>query len=301
MNSTVVHDSSSYVCQNRKYASLQRSAIITPGPRICSLCFPFKVFCYSEENCFSCLIIDSGVFVCGQWIKEINSKKRIQYGRVHLHWTIHGHWKKVISSDEITSVIKSKGRTEAWRRKEKKSEKWTSQCLEGTSLLVWKTHLKWWFEDVLFAMVSVLWCLWQEIWTELNTSMYWVQTGELLLPGILAENYGPFKTAMPRFTDLLKTGSKGMTFHVFSDHPWAQIWTRRKMCGMCWKMPWERAFCRINTDLDFQCAQLFPGIQCLTFSSSLCTSLCQDDVSTFSKWRDTLPDIEVIARTLNKN
>ena len=46
-----------------------------------------------------------------------------------------------------------------------------------------------------------------------------MQTGELLLPGILAENYGTFKTAMPRFTDLLKTGSKGMTFHVFSDHP----------------------------------------------------------------------------------
>ena len=87
----------------------------------------------------------------------------------------------------------------------------------------------------------------------------------------------------------------------FSDHPWAQIWTRRKMCGMCWKTPWERAFCRINTDLDFQCAQLFPGIQCLTFSSGLCTSLYQDDASTFSKWRDTSPDIEVIARTLNKN
>lgn len=78
-----------------------------------------------------------------------------------------------------------------------------------------KEHSNLFGGDVLPTKVSVLWCLWQEIWTVLNTSRYCMLTYGLLLPGSLAENNGTFKMTVPQFTDLLKPGSEEMTFHLF--------------------------------------------------------------------------------------
>jgi transposase len=55
-------------------------------------------------------------------IREVNRKKRLQYCRGKLTWTVNNKWKRVIFSDEMTIVIKPNGRVKLWRKVE---EKWS--------------------------------------------------------------------------------------------------------------------------------------------------------------------------------
>ena len=54
-------------------------------------------------------------------IREVNRKKRLQYARGKVHWTVDRNWKHVIFSDEMTIVIRRDGKIKVWR---KTSEKW---------------------------------------------------------------------------------------------------------------------------------------------------------------------------------
>lgn len=71
-------------------------------------------------------------------IREVNRKKRRQYCRGKLHWTVANQWKKVIFSDEMTIIIKPDGRVKLWR---KADEKWSVFCL-GSLHVGPKTTLK---------------------------------------------------------------------------------------------------------------------------------------------------------------
>lgn len=71
-------------------------------------------------------------------IREVNRKKRLQYCRGKLHWTVPHQWRKVIFSDEMTIVIKPDGRVKLWRKAE---EKWSVFCL-GSVHVGPKTTLK---------------------------------------------------------------------------------------------------------------------------------------------------------------
>ena len=153
-----------------------------------------------------------------------------------------------------------------------------------------KEHSNLFWGDVLPTKVSVLWCLWQEIWTVLNTSRYCMLTYGLLLPGSLAENNGTFKMTVPQFTDLLKPGSEGMTFHLFLAATEPRPNPIASFCGMCWKILLERTSAASVLFLISCPFSLLPTIHCLTFSS------CQDDVSKF-RWWDT-PNTKVITQTL---
>jgi mannose-6-phosphate isomerase-like protein (cupin superfamily) len=59
-------------------------------------------------------------------IREVNRKKRLQYARGKVHWTVDRNWKHVIFSDEMTIVIRRDGKIKVWR---KTSEKWLGCCL----------------------------------------------------------------------------------------------------------------------------------------------------------------------------
>ena len=49
-------------------------------------------------------------------IREVNRKKRLQYCRGKLHWTVNNQWKRVIFSDEMSIVIKPNGHVKLWRK-----------------------------------------------------------------------------------------------------------------------------------------------------------------------------------------
>ena len=132
--------------------------------------------------------------------KEVSPINRLQrHNRLGCTWS------------SKTIVIKASGRVKVLRKLKN-----GQVSVQALSTLVRRTHPDWWFGDVLLTTVSVLWCLWQKIWTVLNTSRYWIQNYCLLLPGISSENDGISKTTMPRLTHLLKlnTGSEGMNFTV---------------------------------------------------------------------------------------
>ena len=73
---------------------------------------------------------------------------------------LHGHWQKVILSHEMTRVTKPKSGIKACE-KLWKMDKSVFRCLPCWSEEHTQTDGLW--SDVLLTMVSVRWCLWQEI------------------------------------------------------------------------------------------------------------------------------------------
>ena len=59
-------------------------------------------------------------------ISSTNRKKRVDWCRNRLHWTVLGQWTKIIFSDEMQVVLGKNSRVYVWRKSE---ERWNINCL----------------------------------------------------------------------------------------------------------------------------------------------------------------------------
>lgn len=65
--------------------------------------------------------------VCKRMIvRRANRKKRMDWCRSRLHWTINWQWKHIIFSDEMMMILKPDGQVKVWRRV---GEKMQPECL----------------------------------------------------------------------------------------------------------------------------------------------------------------------------
>lgn len=69
-------------------------------------------------------------------VRKVNQKKRIDWCRARLHWTINNQWKHIIFSDEMMIVLKPDGQLKVWR---KVWEKMRPECLGYLPECVGKT------------------------------------------------------------------------------------------------------------------------------------------------------------------
>ena len=75
-------------------------------------------------------------------VRKVNRKKRMDWCRSRLHWTINNQWKHIMFSDEMMIVLKPDGKLKVWR---KAVEKWRIEYLgymrecQGSTLklMVW--------------------------------------------------------------------------------------------------------------------------------------------------------------------